>query len=323
MSLIELMISMALGLMIVLGIGTLFVQNKQSYNQDEMIARMQEDARFALNTMVDDLQLAGFWADTFQPGAVSPHTNISTALAAGTLDHCGGTTNWMYVPLQSLVAFDHNGGTTIATNFSCIANANYQANTDAVAINRVLGESDTAATFTADNNTVYMESSGTAGELRTNAMAGGAIGTPTGYWQYVPKVYYVRNYADTAGDGIPTLCVVALEQGGYPNLTETCLARGVESLQIQYGIDTDGDGVANQYLDAPTATQVRGQLASVRVHLLMRSLDIDPAYTNSKTYTLGNLTNYTPNDNYYRRSYTTTVMVRNVRSRRCMSTGIC
>lgn len=319
MSLIELMIAMTLGILIVAGLGTLFVQNKQSFRQDEMVARMQEDARFALNAIVDDIEMIGFWADVHTPDSVGIHADLTINAAAD----CSGTTPWIYVAAQPVVVYD-DSATGIAGTFDCIAAADQQANSDAIAINRTLGDAIdlTLPGATLEGNVVYMKSNGAGGLLMTSAMTDVSISGTVKYWQYVPSMYYVRDYANVEGDGIPTLCVFELSEGvATPEMVETCLAQGVESLQIEYGIDTDVDGVANIYTSTPSNAQLQTQLVSVRIHLLMRAVDADPGYTNNKTYNIGDLANYAPADNFYRRVYTTTVLVRNTRNLRCVNIG--
>jgi type IV pilus assembly protein PilW len=60
-SLIELMVSMALGLVVVLGITQIFVGAKQTYVAQSASARMQEDARYALTRMTQELRMAGMF----------------------------------------------------------------------------------------------------------------------------------------------------------------------------------------------------------------------------------------------------------------------
>jgi type IV pilus assembly protein PilW len=55
-------------------------------------------------------------------------------------------------------------------------------------------------------------------------------------------------------------------------------------------------------------------LVSARVYVLARTLRPDPTYTNDKTYTLGDRVVGPFNDRFYRRVFTTTVMVRNVKN---------
>ena len=96
-------------------------------------------------------------------------------------------------------------------------------------------------------------------------------------------------------------------------MTTECLARGVENMQIEFGIDTDNDGSANVYLAAPLANQM-SQVVSAKIYLLVRSEESDLSYLNDKVYTLSNAPAYTPNDNFYRRTFSTTVGVRNLRN---------
>lgn len=320
MSLIELMISMTLGILIVAGMATLFMQNKNSYRQDEQIARMQEDARYALNLLVDDIELAGFWANLFDPTSITADDELTLT------QDCGAAAGWLYSVDQAVTAYDKpDNANAISTVFSCITAGNHQANTDAIAIKRLEGAVTEVADL--DNDTVYLQTNGVLGllyEQDPGLTPDVVVPAPLANWKYIPKVYYVRSFADTAGDGIPTLCRYALDfDGATPTMAEECLAQGVENLQLEYGIDTDADGVANRYLSGPTAAQLASQLVSIRVNLLMRSLQEDVNYTNLKTYSVGNVDFDPPDDGYYRRVYTTTVLLRNPRNLQCMNTGNC
>lgn len=328
MSLIELMIAMTLGILIVAGMATLFTQNKNSYRQDEKIARMQEDARFAMNEIVDDIELAGFWSNLHDPATITVDADLVVS------QDCGdGTANWIYDPMQPIAAFDtQTAGTDPNAVFECLTNANWQAGSDVFLIKRVEGmalEEKTTAPAAATAPRVYMRTNGVIGWLHQSGDASGEPSFGAGTvenWLYLPALYYVRNYAETAGDGIPTLCRYSMNYaqdvaGGNPSLVEECLAQGVETMQLEYGIDNNSDGVANLYLSNPTAAQLAADLVSVRVHLLLRSLTADQNYTNTKTYSLGNL-DYDPvDDGFYRRVYTTTISVRNPTNLLCMQAG--
>lgn len=58
-SLVELMISLVLGLIIVGGAVNAFISSKQTYTLQEAMSRVQESGRFALDLMAKDLRLAG------------------------------------------------------------------------------------------------------------------------------------------------------------------------------------------------------------------------------------------------------------------------
>ena len=59
-SLIELMISMALGLMLTLGMISVFSGNQRSTNLNAAITSLQENARFAIDSISRDVRMAGF-----------------------------------------------------------------------------------------------------------------------------------------------------------------------------------------------------------------------------------------------------------------------
>jgi type IV pilus assembly protein PilW len=94
------------------------------------------------------------------------------------------------------------------------------------------------------------------------------------------------------------------------NPATDCLAEGIEQMHLEFGYDSDEDLVANQYISDITATQAE-LVVSIRIYLLVRSATADWSYTNSKTYNMGSMTMGPFNDNYYRRVYSTTVMLRN------------
>jgi type IV pilus assembly protein PilW len=59
-TLLELMISIAIGLLLTLVIGTLFVQSRQTYLTTDDVSRMQENMRFAYQTLSRTVHLAGY-----------------------------------------------------------------------------------------------------------------------------------------------------------------------------------------------------------------------------------------------------------------------
>ncbi|MDW8324835.1 MAG: PilW family protein [Burkholderiales bacterium] len=60
LSLIELMIAMGLGLLLVAALGYLYVGQRQSWRMVEAVARLQENGRFALELLGQDLRMAGY-----------------------------------------------------------------------------------------------------------------------------------------------------------------------------------------------------------------------------------------------------------------------
>jgi len=315
-TIIELMIALVLGLLLSGAILTVYTENRRSFNNDENMMRMQDDARQAVRELVNDLSMAGFWSDLYMPNLVVPDGSLAVATDCGP----AGVVNWIYQAVtpgttntQSITAVDNATAAQANASFSCIAGGEFVPGTDVVAIKRVFGSRLTAAEVVA--NSVYLRTNGSLGLLYLDpedVPSAVTVPVPFSEYEYHPSIYYIRNFAVTAGDGIPTLCRKILDySGGVPTMADECLAQGIEDLQVEFGIDTDDNGTANVYVDDPTVAQL--QLAvTARVYVLARTADPDFRYTNQKTYQIGNAAAVTPADNFYRRVYSVTVGLRNV-----------
>jgi type IV pilus assembly protein PilW len=317
-TLVEIMVAMVLSLLLGVAIVTVFVNNSHSFNQDDNVMRMQDDARFALQQIAFDLSMAGHYAELLSPGAVTPDTSLAIGLDCGPVT----ATNWAYRTTQpatgnslSLIALDNVTSAQVVAGHSCFLADEVAPGTDVVSIKRVAG----AETAVFRDGGVYLRTNGTVGLLYRQPLTGTpaiAVALPRTEWEYRPAIYYVRQYAYALGDNIPTLCRKVLGGAGPSMLTE-CIATGIEDLQIEYGIDTSGDGNPNAYMSAPTLADLQN-VVSARIYLLARTTDIDVRYTNQKTFSLANAPDYTPNDSFHRRVYSTTVAIQNIRSMNMM-----
>ena len=317
LSLIELMIAMTLALVLSAAVITVFANNRHSFNQDQNIHRMQDDARHALRELTFDLSMAGHFGDLLVPGAVTPDGGLTLTTDCGPV----GVPEWVYQTVEagtgnslSVVPLDNATAAQAAANFSCIGGGEFRDGTDIVAIKRVAG----ARTGVPTNGRVYLRTNGTVGLLFQEPVAAPAIAVPAprADWEYRPSIYYIRNFAYEAGDGIPTLCKKVL-RGPTPGMTTECLAAGIEDMQIEYGIDVNGDGFANLYMPAPTLADIQN-VVSARVALLARTTEIDTRYENDKTYTISNADPYSPDDSFHRRVVSMTVGIQNIRSLNAM-----
>ena len=317
LSLIELMIAMALSLVLSAAVIAVFANNRHSFTQDENVQRMQDDARHALRELTFEISMAGHYGDLLVPGSVTPDGGLSLTADCGPV----ASPEWMYQTVQagtgnslSLVGFDNASAAQAAANFSCIGGAEFQAGTDIVSIKRVAGARAAAPT----NGRVYLRTNGTVGLLYQQPAPAPVINVPApnADWEYRPSIYYIRNFAYEAGDGIPTLCKKVL-RGAVPGMTTECLAAGIEDMQIEYGIDINEDGFANVYVPSPTLVEMQ-RVVSARVLLLARTTDIDTRYENTKTFALSNAQDYSPDDSFHRRVVSTTVSIQNIRSLNAM-----
>jgi len=320
-SLLEVMVSLALGLVVIGMVIQLFVNTKQSHAQNERVTESLENGRFALRTLTNDLKAIGFMGGMWDMTLLNQDGTL-TAVATD----CGqaAEVNWAYdLSLYNAMQFIYDvDAATASAQFQCINAADFQANTDVLSVKRSFTQKDTGAL---SDGVVYLRTDYSSGCLwfKTGANTGPAGGNcPTANfedWRYMSNVYYIRSYSNTPGDGTPSLCKKFLTStaGGLaqPTMGEVCLAEGVEHFHVQYGLDTDTpkDGVANKYVSNPTAIEVSNQAVSAKVFVLARATRADPNFTNNKTYTMGDR-QIVVNDNFYRRVYSTTVVLRNPKS---------
>ena len=313
-SVVELMVAMLLSMTLGVAVVSVFVNNSHSFNQDENISRMQDDARFALREIAFDISMAGNYGILHIPANVTPDPNLAIGVDCGP----AGEVNWMYQTVDaatteslSITAVDNATAATAVAAHSCITGGELREGTDIVSVKRVIG----AETGALSAGSVYLRTNGTVGLLyRAPFPAAPAIpiAVPSSDWAFRPSIYYVRQFANTPGDGIPTLCRKIL-RGAGPTMTTECLATGIEDLQIEYGIDTSEDGHPNMYATNPTLTEMQ-DVVSARIFLLARTTDIDTRYTNEKIYSISNAADYAPGDSFHRRVFSTSVSIQNVRS---------
>ena len=107
LTLLELMISLSLGLLLLTGIGTIYVGSNQTYRVQEQNARIQEAGRYALDILGRSIRQAGYW-----DMPVAPNANV-TAFAGNTIT---GTANSVTVQYDGTGAADCSSAVIAAGN---------------------------------------------------------------------------------------------------------------------------------------------------------------------------------------------------------------
>jgi len=121
-------------------------------------------------------------------------------------------------------------------------------------------------------------------------------------------VFYLRN--STSGNG------KSLWRRVDTNAAEE-LVEGIDAMQIQFGIDTDGDGQADQYVDPSNAAVTANPqiVASVSIALLISSIEqygtIDADTKDYDLFNDGTVDFTAPGDHRLRQIITTTATLRN------------
>lgn len=316
-SLIEFMIAMAIGMVMITASFVVYRQNLSDFQRQEQTNDMLESARAALYFLSEDLKMAGFFGNITDAGTIDDSdTNLTI------VQDCGTATSpdtWAFHDRTPLFYLPTASVATATATFPCInvSESEFLANTDVLAIKRVANVPVTTYT----TNMVYLRASSANGTLFKQVAGTPVPGGSDTIWPYQVNVYYIRNYANTAGDGIPSLYrkTLQLSGGGIRMETESGgIGEGVQLFRIQFGVDTNTDGLADYYTATPVAVDYANVVA-VRVHLLVRSNRTLAKYTNSKTYTLGDISYTAPGDGYLRKVFTTTIYTRNIINTRELS----
>lgn len=327
LTLIELMVSITIGMVLVAGLATLFASQSSTRAEIDRSGRLIENGRYAMQTLVEDLELAGYWGELTSlpavPGALpNPCTTTSTDIDAAIPIHVQGYNAPVVSPL---------------TLPSCLSN--YKAGTDVLVVRRAdttpltvasattppvagqtylqTGLTTSGISFTrvlgTNNFTLYKKDRTTLADVR-NVLV---------HIYYISECSVPIGTSCTGADGgvpIPTLKRVELTvASNAPALTTTSIAEGIENLQLDYGVDADGNDGAPDGTDgngAAFAAADWAQVVNVKAYLLARSVDKSAGFSDNKTYTLGTAGSFGPySDSYPRHVFSQSVRLINPSSR--------
>jgi hypothetical protein len=303
-SLVEVLVSIALGVILGLAAAVCYVQAKYYFLLQREVAQLQDSGRQALRLLGREVASSGFFAGL--PGA-----RLAQADAPGE----GCVEGWALGGHPGLQVVDdfHAGAPAGPDLGGCLDPVSVAPGTDVMAVRRTAGEAsvdggDIAPGLPASATQRWYLRSHDAeppGWRQYSASALRALETTpdVSLWRAISGIYFVRRWAVQEDDGIPALCVEALA-GSL--LAVRCLVEGVEDLQVQFGFDTDGDGVANRYGDAGPAGDTASAV-SARIFLLLRSINPLHGSRANTTYALGNRVRVLGADGYLRQVMTTTV----------------
>ncbi|MEM7083576.1 MAG: PilW family protein [Pseudomonadota bacterium] len=316
LTLIELMVAMAIGLILVLGTFVVYTNGRAAYATNDNFTLMQENARFALGVIEPDLELAGYWGQHNDASAIRGSANDREATGTplgGIANDCAE--NWVVQFDEHVSGFnDVEAGWS---DWACIPNR-FTTDTDIFAVRRVQGLPANAL----QAGQFYLRSSEAP---RSEVFLGNNEPTslPASSLNYalVANAYYVSPYSLAGANGTdnyPSLRRVQLvEQGGTPTMVDTEITTGVQDMQIQYGIGpvnvagTRG-GVAAYVSDIENLTAPNTMVRSMRVWLLMRSENPEIDHFDDIEYQLGDKVVGPFNDNFRRIVASRTVFFRNL-----------
>lgn len=323
-SLVELMVAMTLTLLLITAMATLYFNTGRARNAFVDSGEQMENGRYALDIMSRELELAGF----FGPSSVARGAVVSSpdlcAVDPAALGFAGSPVT---VPLGVQ-------GFAPGTVAPCLPNL--LPGSEIVAMRRV----NTTPVSAAAAGTPYLQASycpddtvpavfgasAPAFTLRTKTCDATA---PAELRAAVVRIFYLAGCDQCSGngDGRPTLKMAELVNGAFQ---VQAVANGIEDMHLTYGVDLDGNGGPDCYVDDPGANNAAActgvptydwsvaltnwrNVTAVRMQLLARTASVTAGWTDRRTYDLGRAQASGPfNDGYKRHVYAQLARVVNV-----------
>jgi type IV pilus assembly protein PilW len=313
LTLIELLVALVLGVLLSGGIVSAYLGAKRNLFYEDQMARMQENGRYAMRLLSRELMMAGFYGGlpaSIRPVPLSVGTDCSdmdwaldSTHALDLVNDYAGQTEPISLHLNVLTCLDHDS-IVLDTDLITLKRTAADASLDQGVPPESLSSSAVQKWYlrvVSGSRPEWVKMSSVDLDDPANAQPS------LSFWEAISRVIFIRAYANDRGDNIPSLCMETLAGDA---MTARCLVEGVEDLQFEFGIDSDNDGVPNQYLASPTAAQLH-QAVTVRIHLLLRSIGELTGHHDDTAYRLGQKALTPRNDAYLRRVFSSTVLLRN------------
>lgn len=319
-TLVELMVGMTLGLMVVAGLALLFANSSRAGRELEGTARQIENGRYAVDFLAQELATAGYYGDVDRSSAVYTNPDpCATALAS---------LGWDTASKSRPSSLEGRTASELAA-VTCASNA--AAGTPAVVLRRLDATPIAQAAINNADGYVYVQTSQCNADpsntpylvsndknaltLRNIACTGTGTGEVR---RYLSRTYYVASCNECTGSAADTTPTLKRAELLGNAIAVTPLATGIERIAIEYGFDTNLDGVPDVYRATLSGTPGAADnswtnVVTARVYVLARATEEAPNYTDTKSYALGLAGSFGPyNDHYKRKVFVTTAKLQNV-----------
>ena len=311
LTMVELMVALAIGSFLMIGALQIYSQSRQAFVINESIARVQETAQFAMDTIEADLRMASNWGRNSRPLAVEGRSILAdpNPKALPVPNGCGA--DWA-LDLAQVVDGSNN-----VFALACAALGGAQPNSDIFTVRRA-----TVAAVPLEAGRLQIQSTRIQGELFSDGLVPAKFNpAQSATHNLLVNSYYVAANS-TLIPGVPTLRRKMLAMiGGVQTIVDQEVAPGVENLQIQLGIDVNKDNTVDRYVnpgdpvyDPAAAGYVPGaRVLTARVWILVRSISPEVGIVDLRDYEPGDVDLGVINDGFRRLQVSKTILLRNTR----------
>ncbi len=364
LTLVELLVAMALGLTLAAGVTQIYVSNHQTQRDQEAHLRMQENGRFAMHFLAQEIRMAGYLGclSAIEPDNITntldgapPSFRPGDGIQGWEANHGNGTAPGVVFNSVDDRALENtssgNWGTTginVLDNMAALPGSDiirvWNTSGGGAVINDVSGGAMTVVNSTItdleDGDIILLsdcERADWAQACNVQEISGGASVNSVLSAGCVPGNDVTAELGSTAGGELVklqgTMFYISKRGGDASNPpalfrrqlnnqaslgTPEELVEGIESMQVLYGINVDND--SQRSVDSwLTATQVPDweRVIAARISVLVQSIEDNlapapqPYRFNGVVYDGSAGNGALPDDNRYRRVFTTTITLRN------------
>lgn len=288
LSLVELMVALAVGLLLTAAVIQIFLSTKNTYRIQESMARLQENGRFAVNYLVTDLRMAGYMGcgnvDKVPINIIAnglTNSSFGSDVIIGGLNNVAAVNAWGAVAgTDTLVIRKAASGSMRLTGNLAAVNANIQVadNASGVKAGDILFISDClnadifkATSVSTGSGQITMAHSNSSNS--TNNLSK-AYGSEAEVLLFESVAYFVRDSGRATADGGAIRSLYVQRETGNTAEAATAyeLVEGVQDMQLEFGVDSSGDGFADAYNTANNVTDW-AKVVSVRFSLLLQGVE--------------------------------------------------
>lgn len=307
MSLVELMISVVIGMFLVAVMGSVYLGSKATFNAQDSVSHLQDSGRFAMDTMARDLRMSGFRGCMSQVRG-TPLTNLLNTPTAllynfaepvwGSRSSGGSWSPALGTPVSGLSPLPAGDVLVVRrpVGSGWALTAQMAAGTSAMSISAtpnitkgdllLAADCAGAVVLQATNDTPGLSSSvahltGVAGISPglSSADLGRGLAHDASLWRMQTVIYYLAASVRRGGQ-VALWSYTNPSYDGNPSSVE--LVTGVERMAITFGVDSNADYAADKFQGAAGVADWT-QVVSARIDLLL-SGNADNSVTKAQPY---------------------------------------
>ncbi|ART62528.1 PilW family protein [Kushneria marisflavi] len=288
-TLLEMMIAMAIGLVVLSAVIVLYMQIARSFHQQHAMADLQVRGRMATQLLSEELRRTGFWGEILSPRRDDKCSDMTRAVnITCAMPVWGGTAQ----QAKTLGLIPESASTLEYSTSHPSA---------VVAVRYANHGNGACLTLDASRQLTFDQSC-------------------QGDWHYRTGIYHLRMVDDAySGEKVPALYATQIEK---PNSDERSISneivRHVEAFEVEWGRDETGDGSANRFYStidvAQWTIQDWDRVVAARLYMVMRSEKMAQLMPAREFLVAGRVLAFGP-DHYQRRLFVTTATLRNGRLR--------